>query len=507
VRALLSSFIALLMSATGLHAAGLGLVEVARADRAMLTRLNVPVYCDLGASVLVGLDESTARVLAVHGWPVEVLDEPLAAGSYYLVAKAGPGRNALPAAPLWQDDRRALVRLGWNDAVAAKAAGFEMVRLPSRPHDLPPLESPALTLPTAADTAVGRLVELVAQESLTRTIRDLEAFGTRYSYRSKCESAACYLHQRLADIGYAVRMDTYYLPSPRTRSFNVEATLDGLVSPESIIIACAHYDSYSSDFDRAPGANDDGTGTAAVIELARLMRDAGFRWTVKFLCFSGEEQWMLGSGHWVDSTAVPQQLKIAGVYNLDMFGFTAHDTKMLYVTRNAASLPLAVLAESTNAWYTIGLRVVNFLDEDCAGDNTPFWENGYKAVFACEDSEWGIWNGSDPYYHTPGDTFGNLRMGQVSRTTRLAAACIATLAGPYTTVPVEEPATGRQPHRPGTVAGALFAPTDGRLVVRDISGRVVATSDNSHPPSGLPVGVYFIGTSGSASPLKTIRVR
>ena len=147
---------------------------------------------------------------------------------------------------------------------------------------------------------------------------------------------------------------------------------------------------------------------------------------------------MLGSGHWVDSTAVPQDLAIAAAFNLDMFGYTPYDTTMLYMTRNAASLELSVLAESANAWYDIGLNVVNFLDEDCAGDNAPFWDHGYRSVFACEDSEYGIWNGSDPAYHTPGDTFGYVRMGQVTRTTKLSASCIGALATPCTVTGISE---------------------------------------------------------------------
>jgi hypothetical protein len=203
---------------------------------------------------------------------------------------------------------------------------------------------------------------------------------------------------------------------------------------------------------------------------------------------------MLGSGHWVDSTAVPESLIIPGVYNLDMFGYTAYDTNLIYVTRNAASLPLAALAESTNAWYGIGLQVVNFLDEDCAGDNAPFWEHGYQAVFACEDSEWGIWNGSDPYYHTPGDTFGNLRMGQVRRTSQLALACLATLAVPYNPDDVAD-TPGSVPWRIATAtvfAHALNLPGHGRVTLLDASGRTVEAGAGPLIGGQLRPGIYFI---------------
>jgi hypothetical protein len=492
-------------------AAGSSLVrlDVDPPQRAAVIAEALPVYKDLGASLILPLSPDRLATLNARGWQVQILDPDLSPGEYFFIYKAGPGVDSTPGRLLWENDRLRLVRLPELDARAAKAAGFPIAQLPLVPHPLPAPLAPLPLSPYSADTTIARIVSLVSLDSLARTIRDLQAFGTRYSYRSRCESAAFYLRQRLADIGYTVRMDTYYLPSPRTRSFNVEATLDGMVAPESTVIACAHYDTYSTDFDSAPGANDNGTGTAAVLDLARVLKQAQFRWSVKFLCFSGEEQWMLGSGHWVDSTAVPQQLKIAGVYNLDMFGYTPHDTNMLYVTRNAASLPLAVLAESTDEWYDIGLRVVNFLDEDCAGDNTPFWQHGYRAVFACEDSEWGIWNGSDPYYHTTGDTFGNLRMGQVRRTSQLALACLATLAGPYNPNDMAEQ-PGSIPWRatPATVfVHALEMSGHGRVALLDVSGRTVEADAGPRVGGQLRPGVYFIRSEADAVFRRVVKVR
>jgi len=500
---------ALLLLVTGLVSASyLVRLDIDPAERDAVIAEQLPVYQDLGTSLVLPLSEGQLASLQSRGWKVEILDADLSPGDYFVIHKAGLGTSSVPGRILWENNRLRLVRLPELDARAVKAAGFPIVRLPLVPHPLRvPLAPPTLS-PYSADTTIARIMSMVSQDSLGRTIRDLQDFGTRYSYRSKCESAAFYLRTRFTDLGYSVRMDTYYLPYPRTRSFNVEATLDGAVAPESTVIACAHYDSYSTNFDSAPGANDDGTGTAAVIELARVLRQLQFRWSVKFLCFSGEEQWMLGSGHWVDSTAVRGNLIIPGVYNLDMFGYTAYDTNLLYVTRNAASLPLAVLAESANAWYDLGLQVINFLDEDCAGDNAPFWEHGYQAVFACEDSEWGIWNGSDPYYHTPGDTFGNLRMGQVRRTSQLALACLATLAVPYNPDDIaEQPGPVPWQAASATVfAHALDLSRQGEVTILDASGRTIETSTGPRVGGQLRPGVYFI-RAGDAVFRRVVKVR
>jgi hypothetical protein len=493
-------------------------LEVSPSVRAAVVAEALPVYKDLCTSLILPLSSDRLAALNARGWQVQVLDPDLSPGEYFIIYKAGPGAGSTPGRLLREDDRLRLVRLPELDARAAKAAGFPIVRLPLEPNPLPAPLAPLSLSPYAADTTVARIVSLISQDSLARTIRDLEDFGTRYSYRLKCESAAFYLRARLTDLGYSVRLDTYYLTSPTTRAFNVEATLAGQVQPESMVVACAHFDSYNdANQNNAPGADDNATGTAAVLELARVLKQAQFRWSVKLLCFSGEEQWMKGSYHWVDSTAVPQSLKIVGTYNLDMFGYAAYDTNLVFVNTNTASRPLANLGDSTNNWYSIGLRVLNYLDEDIYGDNTPFWDAGFRSVFALEDSEWGIWNGSNPNYHTPGDTFGNLTMSLVTRTTKMTAACLATLAGPYNPVGVAE---GRKPQAPSpkpqasVIRGVLFVreargeKREARSELLDIGGRrVLALKPGANDVRLLAPGVYVVRSEADAVTRRVVKVQ
>ncbi|MBM3331065.1 Zn-dependent exopeptidase M28 [candidate division WOR-3 bacterium] len=535
-----------------LPASYLARLDLQPVERTAFLAEKLPVYKDLGTCIILPLSEDQLASLQSQGWQVEVLDAELSPGDYFFVPKVGLGANSapnpepecsrqgrqgpvpplqpadctlptrgpassslclgdlvvdshpgprIPGCVLWENDRLRLVRLPELDARAAKAAGLPITQLRLVPRPLPSSPAPLPPRRFSADTTVARLVSLVSQDSLIRTIQDLEDFGTRYSYNLKCESAALYLRTRLTDLGYDVRLDTYYLTSPTTRAFNVEATLPGLVVPESMLVACGHFDSYNGNNQNdAPGADDNATGTAAVIELARVLRQAGFRWSVKFLCFSGEEQWMKGSYHWVDSTAVPESLKIAGAYNLDMFGYAAYDTNLVFINTNTASRPLANLCDSTNDWYSIGLRVMNYLDEDVYGDNTPFWEAGYASVFALEDSEWGIWNGSNPHYHTEHDTLGNLTMSLVTRTTMMAAACLATLAAPIDSVGVEETTTAevRTTNSATIVRGVLSLQSTicnlkSEIILLDVSGRkVLDLKPGANNVGSLAPGVYFI---------------
>ncbi|MBM3323581.1 Zn-dependent exopeptidase M28, partial [candidate division WOR-3 bacterium] len=456
-------------------------------------------------------DSTAIAACADRGWPVRVLDRKLAPGEYFITYKAGIGLTSAPGQLLYESGRWRLVRLSEPEARVARATGYPMVRLPEFARPLAPEPAP-LPIADQPDTTVARLVSLVSLDTLLGTMRDLVAFGTRYSYNIKCESAAFYLHERFSALELEMRLDTYYLRQPTTRAFNVEATIPGRVRPDSIVIACAHFDSYSNIRTIAPGADDNATGTAAILEIARVLRETPMRWTVKLLGFSGEEQWMKGSYHWVESTAVPQAMKIAGVYNIDMVAYTAADSNLLFVNRNTPSTPLAVLAESVNNWYSIGLRVMNYLDEDCAGDNTPFWERGYRSVFALEDSEWGIWNGSNPHYHTTHDTIGNLTLSQVRRTTQMALACIATMASPCG---LQDVAEAHVPHRrpaPGpTVVGRLLClppgSSRGSSLVSADGRTVLALRPGSNDLSHLSPGVYFLRRADSDSARRIVRLR
>jgi hypothetical protein len=402
-----------------------------------LDNLGVEVFWETNTWCFAQLNETEMTLLEARGFEIEIVDPDVSPGSYFMIHKIGPGKGPYPGQFLWEDNRSRLVQLTEAEANQLMIAGYVIVQLPENPHPLRNIEAPAPFFFPQQDTMIQRLINDVSEPALTQNILDLQNFNTRYTYSPICDSAIRYLYQRFLNYELATEIDTYVLNGDT--SYNVIATQLGQAHPESILITCGHMDSYSNmPMVLAPGADDDASGVAAVLEIARVLSQADFRWTIKYIAFSGEEQWMKGSYHWVDSVAVPQNLLIEGVYNCDMIGYTAYDTNLMYVTPNIPSQPLAVLAETVNAQYNIGLNVNNYLDIDAYGDHTPFWDNGFKAAFVIEDSEWGIWNGSNPHYHTTHDTLGNLRMSLVHHTTQMVLGCLATLAGPVHDPGVEE---------------------------------------------------------------------
>ncbi|MFO7674846.1 MAG: M28 family peptidase [bacterium] len=431
-----------------------------------------------------------------------VLDPVFRPGRYFLVPHTRLNPPGAPGAVLWDDARQAVVRLSEDEARAAQDAGWLLAALPRR--GFAPAAQPPARLDFAPDSMVGRLTALVSLDTLMADIRRLQDFGTRYSYAPECEAAGRWLADEFRGLGWEVALDTYYIQS--TRCINVEATRPGLEPDSAIVIACAHYDSYTPQgMTSAPGADDNATGTAILLELARVLNEYRFQRTVKLLAFSGEEQWMKGSYHWVDSVAVPQGLAIEVAFNVDMVGYVGEDVNDVVINTDVASRPFAVLAESVNNWYDINLSLLNYLDPDCYGDNTPFWEAGYRSTFALEDSEWGIWNGSNPHYHTTHDTVGILTPAVVHGVGRLTAASVATVA-----VPVEPTALAEPPARPdylpagGTLVFSREFVLPGRWDAFSAAGRRVASGAAEDLGPALAPGVYYLRPGDGAGPARRV---
>ncbi len=481
----------------------LGLALLVYADQLVLVKVTPPqaakenllVYYEFKGGLLMRLDNKNEQVMKNNGWKIELLDTNFTADEYFLVYKVGIGKNSYPGKFLYQDERVTLVRMSEHEALQSKFQGFHTKRLHEHPIIIQePIEEFSVS---RHDTLIQQMVQAVSLDSMLFNLQRLQNYGTRYTYSRKCDTVAWWIRDKLQTYNLSTNYDIYLAGTQHDTSYNVIATIPGQVRPESIVIICGHFDSYSNvPYTSAPGADDNGTGTAVVIEAARILSRYQFRWTIKFIAFSGEEQWMLGSYHYVDTVAVPQQLKIGGAFNFDMIAYTAYDSTRMYVNRNTYSTVLAILAESVNTQYDVGLNLVNYLDEDCAGDNTPFWEHNYKAVFACEDTEWGIWNGSNPHYHTTHDTIGIIRLGQVWRGAKLGVACVASMAGPIGINPItENTKINTMPFtKKATIISNIIQLSENRSAeLFDITGkRVFILRQGNNNISGLGSGIYFL---------------
>ncbi len=297
---------------------------------------------------------------------------------------------------------------------------------------------------------------------------------------------------------------------------NIVATIPGVVTPEKECLVVGHYDSISDDpWVRAPGADDNASGTSAVMELARICRDYAFESTVRFVALAAEEGSGAGSDH---DAGVAKSLgkEITGVVNGDMIGYQATEDSTRIVLSSYPELNALVdSAALYNQRYDIGATVVLAADPYGASDHVSYTLAGYEAILVIEASVDEIFSGFNPYWHTQGDTWDKLHPGLFRRRAQLMLATIAELARPMrqitgvsdltsTGIPRGYLLTQNYPNPFNPATTIEFAlPRAGfvTLTVHNILGEEVAKlAGGEHPAGrfkavwdagGFPSGVYF----------------
>jgi hypothetical protein len=249
------------------------------------------------------------------------------------------------------------------------------------------------------DPFVVSLLEEVSAENITATVQQLENYGTRNAYTSQSIEAQNWIKQELENLGLSVELQDFTMPSG-SASDNVIATLTGTKYPEECVVCGGHYDSYSNG-GAAPGADDNASGTAGVMEIARILSQYTFDRTIIFCAFSGEEYGLYGSAAYAQAAA-QQGMDIHGYFNLDMIGYLQNGS---YIHTDLIYPPSA---QELADFYTevAGVYLPDFAIEPGMlvggdSDHTSFNNNGYMGIFPFEDSD-----NHSPYIHSSNDLVG-----------------------------------------------------------------------------------------------------
>jgi len=284
---------------------------------------------------------------------------------------------------------------------------------------------------------IDRIVKEISPQRIEATIRKLVGFRTRHTM-SETESdtvgigaARRWIKSEMERCGAGklqVAFDSHIAPvsariSRPTEIVNVVATLPGVQaeSRERMYVVSGHYDSRNSDVmdakGDAPGANDDASGTAAVMEMACVMSKYKFDASIVFMTVAAEEQGLLGAAHWAEQ-ARQKNLNIAGMFTNDIIGSSRSDTgkvddrqvrlfaegvppakemsdaiRTLVTTggeNDSISRQLARHVKEQGERYVPGFKVSVIQRRDRylrGGDHMPFLERGYAALRFTEPAE------------------------------------------------------------------------------------------------------------------------
>lgn len=289
------------------------------------------------------------------------------------------------------------------------------------------------------DVELKKMLAEFDAKNIERIIRKLVSFGTRNTLSEQDNptrgigAARDFLFDEFQKIAatsggrMTVEKQTFEqaaggrIPQP-TKLTNVFATLKGTQaeSTNRVYVVSGHYDSMcSSPTDAkcdAPGANDDASGTAAVVEMARVMAKKEFDATIIFMCVPGEEQGLLGAAYFAEQ-AKQNKMDIEAMFTNDIIGNTlggngVRDTKTVRVfaegvpsneTQQEANTRRSVGGENDSAARQLGrfikevgerlvptMKVMLVYRRDRygrGGDHTPFLERGFAAVRFTEVNE------------------------------------------------------------------------------------------------------------------------
>jgi hypothetical protein len=241
--------------------------------------------------------------------------------------------------------------------------------------------------------------------------------------------AATYIEHRLQDLGYQVVSREF---SAYNRSYrNLEATLPGTTRPQDVVILGAHYDTAED----APGADDNASGVAGVLELARVFAEARQSRTIRFVFFPNEEPPSfptanMGSRHYA-TDARARNDQITAMVSIESIGY--YDVEkgsqrypfplnlaypdvgdFIGFVSNLKSGPLvrrAIRAFRAHATMpTQGAAAPAWVPGVWWSDHWSFWREGYHAIMITDTAPY-----RNPFYHTPQDTADKLDYARMAR--------------------------------------------------------------------------------------------
>ena len=230
--------------------------------------------------------------------------------------------------------------------------------------------------------------------------------------------AETYIKQKLESYGLPVTIQNF-----SATGNNVLGTQVGTVYPNKKFIICGHYDSMPAGT-IAPGADDNASGTAAVIEAARIFSQQTFSFTIVYALWDEEEQGLIGSEYYATQAANSGD-SILGVINLDMIAYDSNSDFVCWVHDRAvgSSIQLYNNMVEINNQYGINLNLVRRNPGSYLSDHSSFWNKGYPAISLIE-------NGIDfnPYYHTVNDRLQYFNQPYYLKVAKLAFSTLAVIS-------------------------------------------------------------------------------
>ena len=262
------------------------------------------------------------------------------------------------------------------------------------------------------------MINQINEDLVFSYLEKLVSFGPRYTGSDNCKRAGDYIYSVFENLSLDVEFHDWKFRKFESR--NIVGTLKGYdSSTDAIIILCAHYDTVKD----SPGANDDGSGVAALLTIAEILSDYPLRHDICFIAFSGEEVGTYGSFSYARD-AYRRGDNIYAVLNMDIIGAAQNEYggKIIRFSNTERSSWIVDFSSNISEKY---MNLIDLYIEDIpnyrGADNQAFVDYGYDGVWIAEH---------DPCIggHSPNDNLTNINSTYLAKSTKLLLAVLAEMA-------------------------------------------------------------------------------
>jgi peptidase M28-like protein len=531
----LASSSSLLSSGGRLWLVRTGVPEGGAADVVRLD--DVSVVSNQGDALVAVATDAGLGELRAMGLAATILDsDPVAKNDYYALRVAIPDfSGSLPPSVrvLWHDRFGAIFEATPDGALAVSALAHELGGAPCGAvvklglHEIAALprafRAPEQHRGLGADPLVQGLVDQVSQPNIEATVNDLAAIFTRRFDQPGGVQAQAYVtsrYQSLASAQNGLQVTTHDFDAGHD---DVIAILPGAVSPNEYVVLGGHYDSVNwqdGPTARAPGADDDASGSASVLEAARVIAASGVRFekSIVFAAWAAEEVGLVGSQAWVHDVVIPQHLNVVAMIQLDMDGHVEPgDARDVDFATNDTDPSLTQFVGQALATYVPSLPSVSGVLTAGTSDHRSFSQAGIPACFPFEDL-----TQYAHQLHTANDVVGaSFDDPTLARDfTKMVVAACAEIAVPFTGLSLSHVALGDTSDATScrtVIAHAASVDALGPVLLRWSNSTAntvtVPMTPTGNPnefsatipanPPGLEVG-YYVAASDSAGRRRTL---
>jgi Peptidase family M28 len=281
---------------------------------------------------------------------------------------------------------------------------------------------------SVADESINSVVSSISRNNVEKWITELASFHTRHTKSKYIDEIADWLKSKLEHISQ-ININFHHYEEGGYNLKNVICKKAGSLS-DQVILVCAHYDSRMEDLEdmnsRAPGADDNASGVAVLLEVARLISFLNLEKSIHLVFFSGEEQGLWGSTHYAKQLK-HENVNLYRLINLDMVGYPPRNGKSTVTverdignkvtTNDKESQAFADMMEQMAFDYT-DLDVV--LGPIYDSDYMPFEALGYVTI-GCYDGGATVEN---RHYHSVTDDISFVNMDYVVSVAKMVLALV-----------------------------------------------------------------------------------